>query len=108
MLPMQGRTGQGLSHDTPPEASADYSHTGWEDGLERDHSEVYTYTAGDRDMLVIRVNEVLFDEPDEDYSPDDPEHWKIDKQYSTWRGECRLYGAPEKRNSKNCSIWDNR
>ncbi len=68
--------------------------TGWEDGLERDHSEVYTYTAGDRDMLVIRVNEVLFDEPDEDYSPGDPEHWKIDKQYSTWRGECRLHGDP--------------
>ena len=33
MLPMQGRTGRGLSHDTPPEASADYNHTGWEDGL---------------------------------------------------------------------------
>ncbi len=94
MLPMQGLTAQGLPHDIPPEASADYSHTGWESGFERDGSEVYMYTAGDNDMLVIRVNEVFDDDPDEDYSPDDPEHWAVDKRYSTWRGECRLYGDP--------------
>ena len=62
MLPMQDLAAQGLPHDIPPEASADYSHTGWESGFERDGSEVYTYTAGeDYDMLVIRINEVFDD-----------------------------------------------
>ena len=59
MLPMQGVAAQGLPHSIPPEASADYSPTGWESGLERDGSEVYVYTAGEDDMLVIRINEVI-------------------------------------------------
>ena len=95
MLPMQGLTAQGLPHEIPPEAGADYSHTGWEGSFQRGGSEVYTYTAGeDYDMLVIRVDEIFHDEPDEDYSPDEPEHWEVDKRYSSWRGECRLYGDP--------------
>ena len=95
MLPMQGVAAQGLPHSIPPEASADYSPTGWESGLERDGSEVYVYTAGEDDMLVIRINEVLYDEPNDDLPPDDPEYWDVNKRYSTWRGECRLYGNPE-------------
>ena len=64
MLPMQGLTDQGPPHEIPPEAAADYSHTGWEGGFERGGPEVYTYTAGeDYDMLVIRIDEVFYDEP---------------------------------------------
>ena len=104
MLPMQGLTDQGPPHEIPPEAAADYSHTGWEGGFERGGPEVYTYTAGeDYDMLVIRIDEVFYDEPNDDFpddeldeeSPEDQrERWEVDKRYSTWRGECRLYGDP--------------
>ena len=94
MLPMQGLTAQGPPHEIPPEASADYSHTGWEGGFERDHTEVYTYSAGDDVKIVIRLNEVFHEEPDEDLPEDDPNRWAVDKRYSTWRGECRLYGDP--------------
>ena len=91
---MQGLTAQGLPHNIPPEAGADYSDTGWEGGFERNHTEVYTYSAGDDVKLVIRVNEVPYEETDEDLPEDHPDRWKVDKRYSTWRGECRLYGDP--------------
>ena len=101
MLPMQGLTDQGPPHEIPPEAAADYSHTGWEGGFERGGPEVYTYTAGeDYDMLVIRIDEVFYDEPNDDFpedeldeefpddeldeeSPEDErERWEVDKRYS--------------------------
>ena len=72
MLPMQGLTAQGPPHEIPPEASADYSHTGWEGGFERDHTEVYTYSAGDDVKIVIRLNEVFHEEPDEDLPEERP------------------------------------
>lgn len=61
--------------------------------FERDGSEVYTYTASD-DMLVIRIEEVLDEEPNEDYSPDEPEHWAVDKRTPLGAGNAALYGDP--------------
>ena len=92
---MPALTSQGLPHDIPIEASADYSHAGWESGFELDGSGAYVYTAGDGEMLVIRTEEVFCGEPNEDLSPEVLNYWAADQRYFTWRGGCCLYGNPQ-------------
>ncbi len=73
MLNMQSVAMQGLPHDISPEASADYTYTGWISGFERDGSEVYKYISNDN-FLKIKIWE-QFEEDD---------NYFIDKEYSSW------------------------
>ena len=88
-----GVEGQGLPHNIPPEASAEYPETGWESGFERDGSEVYQYQSPDFDKsLLIKICEIFDDEPNEELGEDDPDYWAVNKEYSTWTAECNLTG----------------
>lgn len=73
MITMQNVSRQGLSHDIQPDASANYSDTGWSGGFERDGSEIYEYISHDN-FLKIRIWE-QFEEDENGY---------INKQYSSW------------------------
>lgn len=84
MVSMQGLAIQRLPHDIPPEAARDYAHTGWDGKLDIDGSELYEYTA-DFGRLTVRIREDFYDEPNDDYTEDDPERYIIDKSLSYWK-----------------------